>query len=144
MLDSTLSSPLARRKNMRRCGIWCGRLPVRGKQRGGQPSYGVVTVDSITQRACVCPHFALWKQWPPQDFLLNDMLSLWPDLCRIPQGCCSAAAAGAATAAAAATTATEEAMQEPLDIAVCCMFFCLIHGRPSVQDPASSGLQPVT
>lgn len=28
-------------------------VPVSGKQRGRQPSYGVVTVDSITQRACV-------------------------------------------------------------------------------------------
>ncbi|DBA75754.1 TPA: hypothetical protein ACH3X1_010165 [Trebouxia sp. C0004] len=55
-------------------------VPVSGKQRCRQPSYGVVTVDSITQRACVCPHFALWKQGPPQDFLLNDMLNLWPDL----------------------------------------------------------------
>ena len=122
-------------------------VPVSGKQRGRQPSYGVVTVDSITQRACVCPHFASWKQGPQQDFLLNDILNLWPDLCRIPQGCCSAAAAaaGAATAAAAAaTTAIEEAMQTPLDIAVCCMFLCFRHGRPSVQDPASSGLQPVT
>ncbi|DBA98250.1 TPA: hypothetical protein ACH3X1_001174 [Trebouxia sp. C0004] len=59
-------------------------VPVSGKQRCRQPSYGVVTVDSITQRACVCPHFALWKQGPSQDFLLNDMLNLWPDLRRIP------------------------------------------------------------
>ena len=58
--------------------------PVTGKQRGGQPSYKVVTVDSITQRACVCPHFVLWKQGPPQDFMLNDTLNLWPDLRRIP------------------------------------------------------------
>ena len=120
-------------------------VPVTGKQRGGQPSYSVVTVDSITQRECVCPHFALWKQGPPQDFLLNDMLNLWPDLCRIPQGCCSAAAAGAATAAAAAATmALEEAMQALCDIADYCMFFRLRHGRPSVQDLASSGLQPET
>ena len=38
-----------------------------GKQRRGQPSYGIVTVDSITQQSCVCPHFALWKQGPQQD-----------------------------------------------------------------------------
>ncbi|DBA87915.1 TPA: hypothetical protein ACH3X1_004903 [Trebouxia sp. C0004] len=59
-------------------------VPVSGKQRCRQPSYGVVTVDSITQRACVCPHFALWKQGPAQNFLLNDMLNMWPDLRRIP------------------------------------------------------------
>ena len=59
-------------------------VPGSGKQRGRQPSYGVVTVDSITQRAYICPHFALWKQGPPQDFLLNDMLNLWPDLRRVP------------------------------------------------------------
>ena len=53
---------------------------VSGKQRCRQPSYGVVTYGSITQRAYVCPHFALWKQGAPQDFLLNDMLNLWPDL----------------------------------------------------------------
>ena len=34
-------------------------VPVSGKQHCRQPSYGVVTVDSITQRACVCPHIAL-------------------------------------------------------------------------------------
>ena len=44
-----------------RLWVW-ETVPVSGKQRGGQPSYGVVTVDSITQRACVCPHFVLWKQ----------------------------------------------------------------------------------
>ena len=79
-------------------------VPVSGKQRGGQPSYGVVTVDSITQRACVCPHFALWKQGPPEDFLLNDIaicgltfaaFLMMPS--RLLQ--CSAAAAGAAAAA---------------------------------------------
>ncbi len=68
-------------------------VPVSGKQRGRQPSYGVVTVDSITQRACICPHFALWKQGPPQDFLLNDMLNLWPDLCGIPHDAQQQAAA---------------------------------------------------
>ncbi len=34
-------------------------MPVSGKQHCRQPSYGIVTVDSITQQACVCPHFAL-------------------------------------------------------------------------------------
>ena len=29
-------------------------MPVSGKQHCRQPSYGVVTVDSITQRACMC------------------------------------------------------------------------------------------
>ena len=59
-------------------------IPDSGKQRCRQPSYGVVTVDSIAQQSCVCLHFALWKQGPQQDFLLNDMLNLWPDLCSIP------------------------------------------------------------
>ncbi len=72
--------------------VW-ENVPVSGKQRGRQPSYGVVTVDSITQRACVCPHFALWKQGSPQDFLLNDMLNLWPDLRRIPHDAQQQAAA---------------------------------------------------
>ncbi len=58
-------------------------VPVSGKQRCRHPSYGVVTIDSITQRACVCPHVALWKQGPPQDYVLIDMLNLWPDLRRI-------------------------------------------------------------
>ncbi len=51
-------------------------VPDSSKQRCRQPSCGVVTVDSITQRPCVCPHFMLWKQGPPQDFMLNDMLNL--------------------------------------------------------------------
>ena len=59
-------------------------MPDSGKQRYRQPSYGVVTVESIAQQSCVCPHFALWKQGPQPDFLLNDMLNLWPDLCSIP------------------------------------------------------------
>ncbi len=60
--------------------VWEAVL-VNGKQRCRQPSYRVVTV---AQRACVCPHFALWKQWSPQESLLNDMMNVWPDLCRIP------------------------------------------------------------
>ena len=59
-------------------------IPDSGKQRCRQPSHGVVTVDSIAQQSRVCPHFALWKQGPQQDFLLNDMLNLWRDLCSIP------------------------------------------------------------
>ena len=109
-------------------------VPVSGKQRCRHPSYGVVTIDSITQRACVCPHFALWKQGPRHDFLLNDMLKLWPDLCSIPHDAQQQqpAAARAAAAATAAATALEEAMQTPRAIAVCRLFLCLRHGRPSV------------
>ena len=44
-----------------------------------------MAVDSIMQRACICPHFALWNAGAPKDLLLNDMLNLWPDLSRILQ-----------------------------------------------------------
>lgn len=51
----------------------------KGKQRCNVPSYGVVEASSITQRVCICPHFALWSSGPPKDFLLNDVLDLWPN-----------------------------------------------------------------
>ena len=73
-----------RRQSSSNAAFGVGAVPVSGKQHCRQPSYGFVTVDSITQQASLCPHFALWKQVPPQDFLLNDMLNLWPDLRRIP------------------------------------------------------------
>ena len=75
--------PPGRETKRQRCGIMVWEtIPHSGKQRCRQPSYGVVTVDSIAQQSCVCPHFV--QQGPQQDFLLNDMLNLWPDLCSIP------------------------------------------------------------
>ena len=42
-------------------------------------------LDSIMQRACICRHFALWSAAALKDFLLYDMLDLWPDLSYVPQ-----------------------------------------------------------
>lgn len=42
-----------------------GAVPVSGKQHCRQPSYGVVTVDSITQQASLCPHFAFVEASAP-------------------------------------------------------------------------------
>ena len=65
--------------------VWETKSVQSGKRYSSQPSYGVVAVDSVMQRACICPHFALWNTGAPKDFLLNDMLDLWPDVLRIPQ-----------------------------------------------------------
>ena len=89
----------------------------------------IVTVDSITQRACVCPHFALWKQGPPEDSLLNDMLDLWPDLRRIPHDAQQAAAVQQQQGQQQGQQQQqhlEETMQTPCDIAVCRTLFAFI------------------
>ena len=121
-------------------------VPFRGKQCCRHPSHEVVTVDSLTQRACVCPHFA-WKQGPPPDFLLSDMLNSWPDLRCIPhdaqkqqqqpaaamvaaRAAARVAATAAAAAAATAAEALREALQTPCTIAVRRMILCLRYGRP--------------
>ena len=51
------------------------------------PSYAVVEVTDIVRKVCICPHFALWKRSDrdPKNFLLNDVLDLWPNLERIPR-----------------------------------------------------------
>ena len=51
------------------------------------PSCAVVEVTDIVQKVCISPHFTLWKRsdWDPKNFLLNDVLDLWPNLERIPR-----------------------------------------------------------
>ena len=39
--------------------VWETKSVQNGKRHSSQPSYGVVAVDNILQRACICPHFAL-------------------------------------------------------------------------------------
>ena len=51
-----------------------------------QPNYGVMVVDSIMHWPASVLTLRCGMLVPPQkDFLLNDMLDLWPDLSRIPQ-----------------------------------------------------------
>ena len=66
--------------------VWETKSLQSGKPYSYQPSCGVVAADSIMQQVCICPHFALLNGGALKDFLLNDMLDLWPDLPRIPQG----------------------------------------------------------
>ena len=61
---------------------WEKRLLGKGRQL--VPSYGIVEVGSIIKIVCICPHFALWRGGCPQDFLVNDLLDLWPDLKHMP------------------------------------------------------------
>ena len=51
------------------------------------PSCAVVEVIDIVQKVCISPHFTLWKRsdQDPKNFLLNDVLDLWPNLERIPR-----------------------------------------------------------
>ena len=88
LLDTTLppsnSTEAAQKLTMRHL-VWETKSVQSEKRCSSQPSCGVVAVDSVMQRACICPHFALWNAGAPKDFLLNDMLDLWPDLSPIPQ-----------------------------------------------------------
>ncbi|KAL3132268.1 hypothetical protein ABBQ32_008854 [Trebouxia sp. C0010 RCD-2024] len=81
-LESTKEE--AKNANMRHL-LW-ERVPGatgKGKARCTDPSYGLVGADSISKRVCICPHFNMWTEGAPENFLLNDVLGLWPDSYRL-------------------------------------------------------------
>ena len=74
---------------------------------------------------------------PHKTFHLNDMLNLWPDLCRIPHDAQQQAAAAQQQPGQQLQQHQQQQQrplkrQTPCAIAVCCMFLCLRHGKPSV------------
>ncbi|KAL3132284.1 hypothetical protein ABBQ32_008865 [Trebouxia sp. C0010 RCD-2024] len=74
----------AKNANMRHL-VW-ERVPGatgKGKSRCAKPSYGVVAADSITKWVRICPHFHMWTQGAPENFLLNAVLASWPNSCSL-------------------------------------------------------------
>ena len=56
-----------------------------GRKTKWQPRYTVVDCTSVIRQACICPHFQKWDEGQRHHFLVNDLVTLWPNADMLPQ-----------------------------------------------------------
>ena len=64
--------------------VWEGSAKI-SKKTKWHPHYAVVDCRAVIRQACICPHFQKWDEGQRRYFLVNDLLTLWPNADMLPQ-----------------------------------------------------------